>query len=130
MPTGGAGVYVSEPVTERDRALALMQKLPVNIRVGAWDFSIEKWHANRAAGARRWGECSCTEMRISIQQDMPNRAQAMHTFLHEVSHAVWWAFGVEDEDKEERTVNLSSCGWVCVYRDNPWLLDWLKECVT
>ena len=114
---------------ERERALALVKKLPPSIRVGAYDFEIEQWHANKAAGARRWGECSCTEMRISIQQDMPCRVQTVHTLVHEINHAVWWAFGVEDEDKEERTVNLSANGWTCVYRDNPWLLDWLKEAV-
>ena len=114
---------------ERERALALVKKLPPSIRVGAYDFELEKWHALTAAAVRRWGECSCTEMIIRIQQDMPTRIKAADTLIHEISHAIWWAFGVEDEDKEERTVNLSASGWTCVYRDNPWLLDWLKEAV-
>ena len=117
-------------MSERDLALALVQKLPASIRVGAYDFTIEKAHALRAMASRRWGEFSATEMYISIQQDMPTRIKAADTVLHEISHAIWWAFGVEDEDKEERTVNLTASGWACVYRDNPWLLDWLKEAVT
>lgn len=108
----------------------MVERLPSSIRVGVYDFTLEKWSANRAAGAQRWGEFSTCEMRISIQIDMPTRIKAADTLLHEVGHAVYWAFGVVDDDKEERIVNLASTGWLCVYRDNPWLLDWLKECVT
>ena len=122
--------YPSESATERDRALALMKKLPASIRVGAWDFAIEKWDSCTTAGRHRWGECSVNEMHLGIQRDMPSRAKAAQTFVHELTHAVWWAFGVDDSDKEERAVNLLATGWTCVYRDNPWLLDWLKEAVS
>ncbi len=108
----------------------MVDRLPAVVRVGLYDFAIEKWHADRAAGARRWGECSCAEMRISIQLDMPTRLKAADTFMHEVQHAVFWSFGVQDEDKEERTIVLMATGLMTVYRDNPWLLDWLKEAVT
>ena len=115
---------------ERLRALAMIQKLPASIRVGAYDFAIEQWHATRVLNKQRWGECAVAEMYIGIQQDMPTRIKAADTLLHEISHAVWWAFGAQDDDKEERVVLLTATGWLCVYRDNPWLLDWLKECIT
>jgi hypothetical protein len=115
---------------ELTRARALVERLPDRIRVGAHDFAIQKWNASQAAGARRWGECSTCELRIAIQLDMPTRIKAMETFVHEAEHAIWWVWCVQDEDKEERTVNLMATGWTCVYRDNPWLLDWLKEAVT
>lgn len=116
-------------IPERDLAVAMMRKLPTSIRISAYDFTIEKWNTNQVLANRRWGECSTAEMTMRFQQDMPTRVKALDTVLHEISHAVWWAFGVEDEDKEERTVNLNASGWTCVYRDNPWLLDWIKECV-
>lgn len=112
---------------ESDLARDLVMRLPGRIRVGLYDFTIQKWEATQAASAQRFGECSCAEQRIAVQRDMPTRVKAADTMLHEVGHAVWWAFGVEDADKEERTVSIMSSGMATVYRDNPWLLDWLKE---
>ena len=129
-PIAGVGGYPPEEVTERDRAVAFVKKLPPTIRVGVYDFAIEQWDSCTAMGRHRWGECSVSEMHIGIQRDMPSRIKAADTFSHEVMHATYWAFGISDDDKEERTVNLMASGMLCVYRDNPWLLDWLKEAVS
>lgn len=117
-------------MTEAERARAMVDRLPVSMRIGAFDISIERWTSMQTVSRQRYGEFAGSELRISIQHDMPSRLKAADTMLHELGHAIYWIFGIEDADKEERIVNLASTGWLCVYRDNPWLLDWLKECVT
>lgn len=103
-----------------------IQKLPSKIRVGAFDFVIEKWSEHQAASKSRYGEFSSMDQRIGIQLTFPSPAKAVDTFIHEIMHAIYWAYGIEDDDKEERTVSMLSSGWVQVYRDNPWLADWIR----
>jgi hypothetical protein len=104
-----------------------VEALPRSISVGPFDFKIERLSAQRAMGQSRFGEFSGCEGHIAIQLDMPCAVKAAETFLHELGHAIFWTFGIEDEDKEERTVNLFSTGWTQVFRDNPWALDWMKR---
>lgn len=108
-------------------AAALLDRLPKTMRVGAYEFRIKKMSSARAAGERRFGECSICEQAVSIQDWMPSRCKAVDTFIHELLHALYWAWGIEDEDKEERIVNVLGPAWTAFYRDNPWFLDWIKS---
>lgn len=118
-----------DPVSKSERRFArkLVERLPKNIRVGAFDVAIDKWDASQSASSQRYGEFSSIEQRVSIQLDMSTRHKAVDTFLHEITHAIFWAYGIEDEDKEERITGVLSTGWTAFYRDNPWLLDWIKS---
>lgn len=118
---------VLDKADEAKFAAGLIARLPDRIRVGAYEFYIERFSHAAAAAARRYGECSGVEQRISIQEWMPSRYKAVDTVMHEISHALFWAYGVLDADDEERTVGLTASGWMALYRDNPWLLDWLKS---
>lgn len=104
--------------------------LPTLVRIHLYDFKIEKWHPAVAERAHRYGECATTDQIIRIRTDLSSPEKAADIFMHEISHAVWWAYGVEDSDAEERTINLASSGLVAVYRDNLWLLEWLARCLT
>jgi hypothetical protein len=108
-------------------ATALIDALPSTIRVGAYDFRIEKWSPHAASANRRWGEVSSVEQTIRIQRDMPTRYKAVDTVIHEIMHALYWAVGVDDEDTEERIVSLLSTATASLYRDNSWLIDWIKS---
>lgn len=116
-----------DPIAEQKFARDLINKLPNTVRVGAFDFLIDKWSPARSAERHAYGECSTVEQRISIQLDHVTRFKAVDTVLHELGHAIYWAYGLEDEDKEERIVSTMSTGWTSIYRDNPWLLDWIKS---
>lgn len=105
----------------------IIDELPASVRVGGFDFRIEKWNPNQTLGAQRWGEFSSAEARIAVQRDMPTVHKAVDTVLHEISHAIFWVYGIEDEDKEERIVSTFGSAWMALYRDNPWLLDWIKR---
>lgn len=101
--------------------------LPATIRVGGFDFAIEKWTSHQAAGANRYGEFSSLEQTIRVQMNMPSRFKAVDTFLHEIAHAMFWVYGVHDEDKEERIVCALGSGYMALHRDNPWLTEWLDQ---
>lgn len=58
---------------------------------------------------------------------MPAVSKLVDTLLHEITHAIWWAYGLEDDDKEERIVRTMGAAWAQIWRDNPHLLGWLNE---
>lgn len=116
-----------DPVAEQKFAKALVENLPASVRVGPYTFSIEKWSMHQASANQAFGLCSSNEQRISIQSEMPTRWRAVDTFIHELYHAIFYAYGIEDEDKEERAVGALGTAHVALYRDNPWLIDWIKS---
>lgn len=104
-----------------------IEALPATIRIGGYDFRIEKWTHHKASAAQRWGEFSSIEQRISIQSDMPSPEKAVDTFLHEIGHAMFLVYGIADEDKEERIISALGTAWMALHRDNPWLAKWLGK---
>lgn len=104
-----------------------IEALPATIRVAGFDFKLEKWTHHQAAGASRYGEFSSIEQTIRVQLDMPSPFKAVDTVLHEISHAIFWVYGVHDEDKEERIVSVLGTAWMTLHRDNPWLIKWLDR---
>ena len=101
--------------------------LPDRIKIGGFDFALVIWTHHQASGASRYGEFSSIEQLIRLQRDMPSPFKAVDTLLHELSHAIFWVYGIHDEDKEERVVGAMGSAWMQIYRDNPWLAKWLNE---
>jgi hypothetical protein len=114
-------------ITSEQDGRTAIEALPEIIRIGGFDISIQKWNHHQVLGTQRWGEFSSNEQTLRIRLDMPTKFKAVDTLLHEVMHAVFWAYGVEDEDKEERIVASLGSAQVALYRDNPWLLKWIGE---
>ena len=99
--------------------------LPACVRVAGYDFAIAKMNWHETTSKQRWGECSTTEQSIRLQASFPTPFKAVDTFLHEAMHAVFWAYGVHDEDKEERIVATLGTALMTLHRDNPWLAGWI-----
>lgn len=106
---------------------AAIEAMPATVRVGGFDFKLEKWTHHQAAGASRYGEFSSIEQTIRLQLDMPSQFKAVDTLLHELSHAIYWVYGIHDEDKEERVVGVFGSGLMALHRDNPWLAGWISK---
>ncbi len=98
--------------------------LPQAIKIAAFDIKIEEWKPISASANRRYGEFSSMESNIRIDTSV-NYIKIVDTLLHEISHAIYWAYGMEDEDKEERIVATFATAWTQIYRDNPFLLQWI-----
>jgi hypothetical protein len=116
--------------TEKDEsafAAELVKTLPKTMRVGGYDFRIQKVSTAEAASSQRYGECSSVQQLIGIQEWFPSRYKCVDTVVHEITHAIFWAYDLKDDDKEERIVCALGSGWMAFYRDNPWFLDWIKS---
>lgn len=105
----------------------LVASLPDSIRVGPFDIGISLLSVGQSLGDGKWGHFNQIGQEIALMAEFPTCPKAVDTFLHEITHAIWWAVGVQDNDGEERTVTALATGWTQVFRDNPWLLDWLKK---
>ena len=64
---------------------------------------------------------------IRFDGEMPSAAKMLDTLLHEIFHAIFWAYGIEDKDEEERTVSTMATGWAAFLRDNPAFNTWMTE---
>lgn len=101
-------------------------KLPTKIKVAAFDIEVVKWPFKEATAYARFGEFSCLEQLIRIDETM-NTIKTVDTLIHELNHAIYWAYGIDDADKEERIVGTFATAWTQVYRDNPELLAFITE---
>ena len=79
-----------------------------------------------------FGEFRSREGVILIQDSLVGQERC-NTTWHEILHSVVYIFSLnqangplKEDDAEELVVNTVSNGFMCVYRDNPWLLDMLK----
>jgi hypothetical protein len=106
-----------------------VDKLPASVKIGHADYGIVIMGAAESTSRDRWGECSHVEGVIRVMRYFPNSRQAAETLLHEINHAIYAVWGVDDADREERVVEHMTAGLTCVLRDNPWLLAWLAECL-
>ena len=101
--------------------------LPASIKVAGYDFAIVRRSRHSQDSVRSWGACATAEQTISVQDSFPTPFKAVDTFLHETMHAIYWAYGVHDDDKEERIVAALSTGLMTLHRDNPWLAGWIRD---
>ena len=112
---------------EEEFALALMKRLPATVRVGAHDFHILLLGPNAVIAEGKNGLFSSSCQTIEIGTTLPTRYAVVDVVLHELAHAIFWTGGLEDKDDEERTVERFGGGLTGLFRDNPWLLDWIKS---
>lgn len=103
-------------------------KLGDKVKVGPFDIIIEKWSNLQGISKRRYAEFSAAELKIGIDVSHP-KIQIIDSLIHEINHAIYWVYKLEESDGEERLVGTMATGWTQVYRDNPWLLKYFAECV-
>lgn len=85
-------------------------------------------------GAPVWGSFDSTEEEIVLQKKFKSRVKEADTFLHEIIHAVNHNTNlmgmVKHEDKwslEEHITQTIANGLTTVFKDNPEVLDYLKD---
>lgn len=100
-------------------------KLPEKVKVACFDVRIEAWHPVSAASRSCYGEFSSQELLIRVDE-APNGIKVVDTLIHEINHAIYWAYGLERGDEEERVVATLATAWTQVYRDSPDLLEFIK----
>lgn len=101
-------------------------KRPTKIKVACFDIAIEDYITHQAAILQRFGEFSVSESLIRICPNI-SKIKGIDTLLHEINHVIYWAYGMEDQDEEERIVGTYATAWTQVFRDNPDLLEFIKH---
>lgn len=111
-----------------------MTNKPTSIKVGWKDIRIEYVDPTfKKNNADFWGQFVARKGLIEIQKEAQGDDLA-NTLLHEVIHAIVYnsslnseGGALEDAKDEEQVVNSMTNHLMAVFKDNPWLLDWLKE---
>lgn len=107
----------------------MKSKLPDKIKVAGTDWTIECQGMDKLE--RYNGTFGLTyNMRSLIIVVITGNKQAdLDTLIHEIFHAIFFTYGIEEDDNEERTVAALGTAWVQVLRDNPELRKYIERCV-
>lgn len=102
---------------------AFVRSLPSSIRIGPHDISIV---------VRKLDDCEGTftssTSSIELRDEPSSKTVAVDTLLHEVNHALFWTCALPQTGNDEEPIaGALATGWTQVYRDNPWLLGWIKK---
>lgn len=105
----------------------LVKSLPKWIKVGPYDVEIRKANDHLAA-SEAWGQWDGGQYIIYIRHEYPNKSLAVSSLLHEITHAGFTIFGYPKENlTEEQVCLINDMLLVLVFKDNVWLLDWIKK---
>lgn len=103
--------------------------LPGSIRVGYRTYRVEEFEILDATSADKFGECDHIRGLIRVRMDLGPVVIA-NTLLHEVLHACCEVGGLQDDDKEERVVEVLSNQLTQVWRDNFEWSSWMEAMLT
>ena len=103
------------------------------IKVGYQDITIERETSTFQKQTDCYGEYDHRKNTITIQNGLEPLDEA-NTVVHEILHAVAYINSLtvsgqplDSENKEEIVINQMTNGLVQVFRDNKWLLPYLKD---
>jgi hypothetical protein len=101
-----------------------MVELPTSVKIGYRVFKIVEWDHHVSATKSRFGECdkNAGEIRLTL---MFGRTKAANTLLHEILHACYDGFNIQDADDEERTVGAIGDALCTIWVDNPEIFVWI-----
>lgn len=93
-------------------------------RIGYRTYHFKAWGEAEVATTESFGQCD-RQRGIIYVCDQFDPAVVADTLIHEVLHAIWHEYGMQDDDKEERTVHMMATGLTQLFRDNPALIRYL-----
>jgi hypothetical protein len=98
-----------------------MKHLPKTVKIGHLDMDIRLGTLDGLDG-----QCDIEGRMITL--DAAGRgAIRRDTLLHECLHAIWYVYGIDDKDGEERTINCISTALTTMFRDSPKVAAYLIE---
>lgn len=94
---------------------------PKNLKVGAYDWVIDMVDdlRDKENGEKLYGQCDPTCLTIRLNAMIDSEQIKAETLWHEILHAIWSHFHMEEKVDEEQAVACLSTGIVMVMRDNP-----------
>lgn len=107
-----------------------MAKLPTKLKVAAFDISVEPLETVQQFAGNRYGDFNEVSQLIRVEKTQDATFKQLDTLIHETFHSIWWAYHLEDSDREERVVATFATGLTQVLRDNPKFLKYINEVLT
>ena len=99
--------------------------IPRVLRIAAFDISVEEMPTSVARAAERLGEFSNVEQCIRVQTQDLSKWIVLDTLLHELVHAIFSCYSLDDDDDQERLASVMGTALAQVCRDNPDLIKWI-----
>lgn len=109
-----------------------MIELPSQLKIGPYDYEVvqvDEQSRKVMINENLFGSHHPEACKIIIYLT-DNDEVNLNTLWHEIKHAIWFLFGLQDSDDEERIVNTLSSGELMVLKDNPELLELVTTVVT
>ncbi len=103
--------------------------LPKKIKIGYADFNISFFNKPPKDGfVSNMGETWVQGHNIRINENQ-NYEECVNTIIHEILHAIsyMWYINFKTDSEEERIVSMFANALTTVFKDNPELIDWIKE---
>ena len=96
------------------------------IRVGYRQYSIQPWTQAELTTTQSHGQCDKMRGVIYVcTEDDP--LVVVDTLIHELLHAIWHEYGLDEKEDEERAVLMLATGLTQVLADNPHLCRWINR---
>ena len=100
--------------------------LPGKIRIGYRDYKVLAVEPTALEGNPDLARIAHLKAELYIGPH-DNKYELVDSVIHEILHGVFSTQGIEDEDKQERTVGMLARGLTGVFRDNPKLLQFFQD---
>ncbi len=96
---------------------------PMKIKIAAFDFDVDFVPLNDEI----FGDFSYINGRIRIEKNLKGPL-LVDTLKHEINHAIFAVYQLKgNKDSEERICSVMASAETALWRDNKWLLGWIKK---
>ena len=102
--------------------------IPKSVKVAGETIDIETFGLEAASVAGIFGAFHPLHSKLVVCDEL-TKMSCLNTLIHELGHAIYFYYGIEDEDLEEKTVNQMGTGWAQIWKDNPDLVKFLNYAV-
>ena len=97
-----------------------------SLRIGYRTYMVQEWGEAELLATESYGQCDkqrgiiyyCTHLDSIVVAD---------TLVHEILHAIWHEYNLQDSDNEERTVHSIGNALIQVWYDNPELIKYITK---
>ena len=94
-----------------------------SIRVAGHDYTLRIMPEDWGDDSSNHGNCCTSKLEIKVARGHISRMR--ETLLHEIGHAIYYEYSLDEASGEEHVNSLYCSGWYQVFRDNPQLLRFI-----
>ncbi len=100
-----------------------IKDIPNTVKVGGNTYYLRKHDSSWGEDTQLHGKCDANMLEIHVVTEGLPRDVVRNTIIHELLHALYREYDIQEDDDEERTVTKLANGICQLTLDNPWLKD-------